>query len=117
MLFVVHDGSGENFIRGKKEGGAGEVSGRKQDVTANIADLGRNVVDDDHLTLLLDCMDDRPRFVFARASLNRALHGWLLLSRGVIHFGDLGSYTVIKISSGCAVVQTMWSGRPAFVNP
>jgi hypothetical protein len=52
-------------------------------------------------------VDDCPCFIRAGASHNRAFQGRLLLCRGVRHFGGLGSYAVIKISTGCAIVQTM----------
>jgi hypothetical protein len=65
--------------------------GRQQDVAANVADLGGNVVDHNHLTLVFDRMDDCPNFIGAGASLNGTFHGWLFLSRGVIHLGGRGS--------------------------
>lgn len=91
--------------------------GRQQNVPANVAYLGGNVIDHDDLAAVFHGMDDRSRFIRAWASCNRAFQGWLLLSRGVRHFGGRGSYAVIKISIGCAVVQTMWSGRPLSVSP
>ena len=48
---------------------------REEHIAANATDLRRNVIDDDDLAATLDRVDNRPRFVFARASLNRAPHG------------------------------------------
>jgi len=109
---------GPGSIRPRPKQGlyAADGFGREQHVAANAAHFCRNVVDDDNFAPALDGVDDKARFVFPRASLNRALHGWLLIW-GVAHLGGLGSYTVIKISSGWAVVQTMWSGRPVSVRP
>lgn len=86
--------------------------GRQQNVPANVAHLGGNVIDHDDLAPVFHGMDDRSRFVRAWASCNRAFQAWLLLSRGVRHFGGRGSHAVIKISIGCAVVQMMCSARP-----
>ncbi len=81
--------------------------GGQENIAAHAADLGGNVIDYDYLSVEFDRVDDSPGFIFAGASLNHALHGRLLLFRDVTHLGGPGSDTVIKISSGCAVVQTM----------
>ena len=49
--------------------------GGEEDIAANAANLCRHMVNDDHFTTESDLMDHRARFVPARASLNRALHG------------------------------------------
>ena len=79
----------------------------QENIAADATDLGGNVIDYDYVTAVFDRVDHRPGFIFAGAPLNRTLHGRLLLFRDVTHLGGPGSYTVIKISSGCAVVQKM----------
>ncbi len=92
------DGRGLLSLRSGAEQGFNPAHGfgREQNVPAKVANLGRNVIDDDHLTSVSDRVDDRARFVRARASLNRALHGWLLLSR-------------ILIRPGSAVMMAPWA--------
>jgi hypothetical protein len=51
----------------------------QQNVAADGADLGGNVVDDDHLSVVLDSMHHQPRFIFAGTALNGALHAGFLL--------------------------------------
>jgi hypothetical protein len=70
---------------------ATDGGGREEDIAADAADLGRSVVDYDHLTMVFDGVNDPPGFVFPRASLNGALPGALLRFRGVTHLGALGS--------------------------
>jgi hypothetical protein len=41
--------------------------------------------------VVFDGVDHPPSFIFAGASLNRALHSGFLLCSGVTHFGGLGS--------------------------
>ena len=65
--------------------------GREQNIAANVADLCGNVVDHHYLTPVFDGVDDRLGLIHAGASRNGAFHGWLLLSRGVNHFGNRGS--------------------------
>jgi hypothetical protein len=64
---------------------------REQDIAANVAEFCGNMVDHDYLTPLFDGVDDGPGLIDAGASRNGAFHGWLLLSRGVNHFGGRGS--------------------------
>jgi len=84
----------------KQSFNAADGFGREQDIATNAAHLRRNVIDDDDLAPPLDGVNDRAPFVLARASLNRAVHGRLLLFWAVTHLGGLGSYTAIKISRG-----------------
>ena len=64
---------------------------RQENIAANVAHLRRNVVNDDYLAPAPDRVDNDARFVLARASPDRTLHGWLVLFRGVTHLGGLGS--------------------------
>ena len=48
-------------------------------IAADGADLGRNLVDNDHITVMLDGVHHSPRFIFAGTTLNCALHTGFLL--------------------------------------
>ncbi len=89
--FVERDFAGGVTVRLEQGFNSADGFGRELDVAAHITNFSRHVVDDDDLAARLHGVNDRARFLFARTPLNRALHGLLLLSRGVTHLGGFGS--------------------------
>src|SRR5437764_2632087 len=55
------------------------------------ADFCRNVVNNDHLSMIPDSVDDLPLFILSFTSCKAALHCAGLLCVGVGHLGGMGS--------------------------
>jgi hypothetical protein len=63
----------------------------KEDISAHGANLGRNVVKDDHFAVVFDHVDDLSLLVFSRAGLDRAwIHVRFPLAKGGSYFRGLG---------------------------
>ena len=78
-------------------------------ISADTAHLGRHMIDDLHLPADAHGVGDLAHCIFSWAPGEATFHCGILCV-GVIHFGLLGSYTVIIIRVGRAVVHTMCSG-------
>ncbi len=78
----------------------------QQHVAAHVANFRRNVIDNHHLARMSHGMHNVTPLVISRTIFDCAFHGFCPRCVGVSHFGDFGSYTVIMISIGFAVVQT-----------
>src|SRR5436305_1909660 len=78
----------------------------KQYITANPTNFRWHVINYDNAISLAYSMHNLTLLILSRAAYNIAFH-LSLLCVGLTHFGGRGSYTVIIISSGCAVVQTI----------
>ena len=67
----------------------------KQGVGTHVANFRRNIIEDQHVTVMFDRVHNGPLCVFARTTLDTAFHLCAPRSKGVGHFGGCGSYTVI----------------------
>ena len=89
---------------------------REENVAAEIAHLGGNMIDDDNRSLMTNGVNHAGLLISARASGDGTVfHG--LLPR-VVAFGQaggLGSYTVIMISIGLADVHTTCKCRQSLL--
>lgn len=79
----------------------------KEHVAAGFTDFGGHVIDDNKPPLMANGVDDLSTFISPRTTLDGASHGSTLLCIGVTHLGGFGSYTVMIITTGWAVVHTM----------
>jgi hypothetical protein len=79
----------------------------EEDIPTDGADLGRDMVDDDHSLVPPKGLNDVPDFIIPRTALYAALHGRRLLTSGLTHLGGFGSYTVMITKVGWLVVATM----------
>jgi hypothetical protein len=86
------DGGGLLRLRqgGKKLLNSPDGIGIEENISAYIALLGGDVIDDDDATVKPDGVVDERRLVGTGATLDRALHGRVLRWVGVTHFGGLG---------------------------
>src|SRR5437867_3104062 len=91
--------------------------GGEEDIAAVGADFSGNVIDHNHASLVTYSVHHFLELVFAGASFERAFHGVLRLFVGLSHLGRRGSYTVMMIRRGWALVHTTCRGRIEFVNP
>lgn len=65
--------------------------GLQEDISANRANLRRDMIDDYDPSLIAHRMGDLLTLVLSGAALNAAVHGFDPLRVGVTHFGGFGS--------------------------
>ena len=75
----------------KKLFDAADRFGPEQDIPTDRANLGRNVIDNDHPPAAPDGMHNPSFLILSGTALDAAVHVNRLLSSGVTHLGGLGS--------------------------